>query len=56
MTTDVWYVYNTEMRMYKHMSMNLVFITQATGLSFGYSVSQLIKFTKLAQIEKSTSI
>jgi hypothetical protein len=31
MTTDFWYVYNTEMRIYGHMSVKLVFITQATG-------------------------
>jgi hypothetical protein len=29
-TMDIWYVYNTELRIYGHMSVKLVFITQAT--------------------------
>jgi hypothetical protein len=30
-TTDIWYVYNTEMTIYGNMSVKLVFVTQATG-------------------------
>jgi hypothetical protein len=30
-TTDIWCVYNTDMRIYGHMSVKLVFTTQATA-------------------------
>jgi hypothetical protein len=38
-TTDIWYVYNTELQIYGQMTVKRLFITQATVPPFSFTHS-----------------